>query len=743
MIESINLRNVATYDDSEHKVDNLRKINFFFGNNGVGKTTLSRFIRNPDRTIYPSCELKWVNNQPLETKVYNRDFVTENFSEDKELRGIFTLGKQEANTKKLIEESRNRIQELKEKINSNKITLGEEDDDTPTGKFKDLSELESNTIKEVWVEKKRTDKKEIQKALKGVLNDKAQFFNKVIESKKAGLTSKKTFEELETKAQQIFSKTKQKYNPIEEIDFSKLRLIFKDQILSKHIIGKSDIDIAELINNLKNSDWVQEGRKFLKISNSKCPFCQNDLPDGFEAKLETYFDKTYEQDKNSFINLKNDFNTVINVIKDQLIVLKTCDCPYIQESEIDGLFSQMDSYLLLANSLFEKKENNLSIEIELPDFSTIEEKISSYIKNANAKIKENNELVDNIDTEKSNLINEVWGIIVFELNSVLKNYETKKKKLETEIKNLQSEIISAENEEKVETKILQDLEKGQTSVIPTKDEINNLLAGFGFTSFKLDIGADEFSYKLVRNDGSPVDNKLSEGEQSFISFLYFYQLLKGNLTGSTTKKDYIVVIDDPVTSMDNDVLYIVSTLIRKLMNENIKDNKYVKQIFVLTHNLFFFKEVGFDKFISNKSFYSVRKVHNKSVIEYQGKENPIKSTYELLWEQLEGAKANRDIFSIQNTMRRILEYYFVLNGQVKDLHGLPEKYSDCKRDICKALISWINTGSHSVFDDLYYPPTSESDVERYSEVFEDIFKQMNQYEHYKMMMKIEDNKGAN
>ena len=43
----------------------------------------------------------------------------------------------------------------------------------------------------------------------------------------------------------------------------------------------------------------------------------------------------------------------------------------------------------------------------------------------------------------------------------------------------------------------------------------------GFRSFSLSLAEDKISYKIIRSDGSDAKNTLSEGEKSFITFLYF------------------------------------------------------------------------------------------------------------------------------------------------------------------------------------------------------------------------------
>lgn len=65
----------------------------------------------------------------------------------------------------------------------------------------------------------------------------------------------------------------------------------------------------------------------------------------------------------------------------------------------------------------------------------------------------------------------------------------------------------------------------------------------------------EHVYEVRRPDGSIADN-LSEGEKNFIAFLYFYHLVYGTDSADGETKDKIVVIDDPVSSMDSGSLLL-------------------------------------------------------------------------------------------------------------------------------------------------------------------------------------------
>ena len=97
MITRISLQNTATFGNETQTMDKLKKLNFVFGSNGSGKTTISRVLRSPEQ--YPNCTVEWENGSAFPCKVYNSDFVAENFKDDSDMPGIFTLGKEELETK--------------------------------------------------------------------------------------------------------------------------------------------------------------------------------------------------------------------------------------------------------------------------------------------------------------------------------------------------------------------------------------------------------------------------------------------------------------------------------------------------------------------------------------------------------------------------------------------------------------------------------------------------------------------
>lgn len=96
------------------------------------------------------------------------------------------------------------------------------------------------------------------------------------------------------------------------------------------------------------------------------------------------------------------------------------------------------------------------------------------------------------------------------------------------------------------------------------------------------------------------------------------QLVRGGATPETAGDDRVVVIDDPISSLDSTILFVVSSLIK----EEIKDIKQgvgnVKQIIILTHNIYSHKEVSFidgrTKSNNDTYYWIVRKNNNESKI---------------------------------------------------------------------------------------------------------------------------------
>ncbi len=136
------------------------------------------------------------------------------------------------------------------------------------------------------------------------------------------------------------------------------------------------------------------------------------------------------------------------------------------------------------------------------------------------------------------------------------------------------------------------------------------------------------------------------------------------------------------------------------------------------------------------SFYIIRRNDNVSAVEEFGIENPVLNSYELLWRELSNAE-NNSILTTQNIMRQILNHYFKVVGKSVN-EGLLQKFENTReQEICRSLLSRINSEVHRMPDDLYIEPQNTA-AETYFEVFRKIFTLMGHQEHYEMMFREQE-----
>ena len=146
MISEIHIADWASYgQEKPQTLTNLKTTNFIYGSNGTGKTVISQVIAK--KISSPCCQIKWQGEVELETLVYNRFFVKENFEQSSELKGIFTLGKEDKDVLDKIAAAKTELDALSNSIQELRKTL--EGEDGESGKRSDLSELEAGFCGEV------------------------------------------------------------------------------------------------------------------------------------------------------------------------------------------------------------------------------------------------------------------------------------------------------------------------------------------------------------------------------------------------------------------------------------------------------------------------------------------------------------------------------------------------------------------------------------------------------------------
>lgn len=302
---------------------------------------------------------------------------------------------------------------------------------------------------------------------------------------------------------------------------------------------------------------------------------------------------------------------------------------FLKRNDIVELELRAETINYKNEKILERKLANPSTKQEIEVFDDVLNDVHLLIQNANSSIKDHNKIVTNRDESKKKIIREA-KIRFFNLaNKYSKEYlddiEIKTKK----VTGINSQIEKVRDFNKEIDAEIDNINNKISGIEFTVSDINKQLQLFGFYNFHIK-AVDDTYYSLVRDNGDLVNNNLSEGEKTFISFLYFYHTI---IKDEDSKK--IVVIDDPISSLDSSILYVVSSIIKQLVSE--KENFNIDQLIISTHNTYFYKEITYRSDNNLTNYYILRKNKGISFIK-RYKKNPINSSYELLWKELEEAK---------------------------------------------------------------------------------------------------------
>lgn len=743
MISSITMNGIATYNNIT--IPNLKKVNFFFGLNGSGKSTIAKYLNSlisKDESFNQCTNIGFDGSQD-HIMTFNEEFIEENFKRNSELKGIFSLNQRNTAIDEQIknkEEEKSFYEKAIAKYTDKKETIKK----YRTDRYKKL-------IEESWNERKtfstfakinlaHTRNKvnhlsEIQQILSQPFNvlsiDKIKEQYDLLYEKDIKFVSSQININL--------------YDKIKEIE-SKL-----NQLLEEIIIGKEDVPIADLIKKLDSRTWIQQGVDLLEKTGNICPFCQQEtINEDLIKQFNDLFDDNYKNKITEIQDLYKSYKEETSLLLSDLHSIQS-------EFNSDNIVSNL---IIKLNSLFSRNYQIIESKIDSANEKKAIESITSEeasLSSISSRIEENNDTFNSLESNRENLINNIWLFMADNCRDILNDYNEKIIKID-KIINLATELEDG-YKKKIDS-VKEDISILREQTIDTKEAVNNIneiLRNSGFTGFEIEEKekVNNISrYYLKRNNiqnGDIIFNTLSEGEKHFISFLYFYQLCLGtDDLDNNTNKNKIIVIDDPVSSLDSQSLFVVSTLIRELIKRKAEEpkperkelaNQNISQVFLFTHNFYFYKEVSFSRRLICTDYFHYNIIKINNITQIKGEYNKvIEDDYSLLWNTLKESKKNinssTNNIMISNTMRRILETYINFVGIGAEPWQIisNEDKSSSSYYIKSAFISIINEESHKVFlDTTYYHRITNEQPQILYDIFEDIFKVIGK-SHYDQMM---------
>lgn len=544
-------------------------------------------------------------------------FITSNLKKNNletlKLKGIFTLGKETNENLENIESKKESIKKEYEKNTKNKESLE---------KLKQEKEKkEKGFTDSCWEKLYKKNEEDFKETLKG-FKLKEKFKEKILEEFKNNERneSEVKLEKLKENIRIVFSKNQTELVPL-ECNLTDFDSVENHSIWEQKIVGSGDVAIADLIKKLSNEDWVAQGREYLSKDGNACPFCQQEtITEEFKKQLESYFDTSYQESTETIKKMKENYKDKTAGALEQLDKIVETEQKNQQIKNTESFKRIIEILRSKINGNWQKmhdKSKEMSRSFDLGSTKNEIKEIRNLIDTANQQIANHNEMIKDIKNQKEICKEQTWKFLVNEFKSDIQKYNKKDCGLEKGINNLEKQI--SENQEKIKEleNEIRELEKNMVSIKPIVNKINALLKGYGFTNFSLACTEDEKSYRIQRENGQLVGETLSEGEVTFITFLYYYHLTKGSLKENDISKNKVLVIDDPISSLDSNILFIVSILVKDLMKETMKEKTNIKQVIILTHNTYFYKEITLEydlkRYHQGKYFFwIIRKDNNVS-----------------------------------------------------------------------------------------------------------------------------------
>lgn len=736
MLQYLRLRGAPAFDPaSGADIGPLKPVNFFFGPNGSGKTTISRALA--DSTRFTGTTLEWnPATSVLGIKVYNRDYVNATLTPAGHLAGVFLLGETNAEIQTEIESltgPSGSIAAAKEGLARLRSSLDANN-----------SEIEGlrTALKEAAWAKRNEVPAELREMFTGYNNSKDRLLDRLLEVAAANLSASEDFTALTSEAAAVLAEDAQ---PLLELPLGR-EIRIEDapghSLLGVAVVGSGDVRLAPLIQQLGNADWVQHGRTHLEHANGVCPFCQQTAPSDLGEQLEAYFDRTYIEQMEQLAALNQQFESSAQQWTTYLddLPAKPGVAEHLNTERLATARAALEMVIAEARAQLSAKLSGPSSILSVPDPSPQVEGVNAVVREANAAIEGFNLLLRNRSAARKSLLDRCWVVFAqVTLLAELARYEGAMPGHLTGQESIEGQIVSATADIRAKELRLRELQARVTSSKPIIDRINRLLDSVGFHSFWLaESTAVQDGYTLVRSNGDVATETLSEGERTFITFLYFAQSLQGSPQDEAEPNDLLAVIDDPISSLDSDVLYAVSTLVRRIVEDVAAGAGRVRQLLLMTHNAHFHKDVTYRPHggpkLGSWKYGLVRKRSGQSSEVELRDDNPIQTAYGALWDEVKRSaeRPSESAVGLQNTLRRILETYFKVLGGVDD-PAIIAKFEGDEQVICRSLFTWVNAGSHSIFDDLDFSPTP-STVEANLRVFRCIFEEHGQIGHYRMMM---------
>lgn len=709
---------------------------YVYGLNGAGKSAIGEVVdgiaRNDAR--FAHCAIDTTDGAKYRYVVYNHYFVARVIGEP--MKGIFTVGEVDTARQQRIREADARVQAL-----NGEITAAQ---DRSQDLERRINRELARAREEIWKAHERGKATSLADLLRGYGNSKDKFFQDLRTYALPQDGQLDTLERLEKRWADV-SGSENERTPV-SLDTSGLETIERDPIWGEAIEVSMNSRLAPLVAELGNADWVARGQQYTHMD--QCPFCQQGLPHDFRDELARLLEGERKAKVDKIASLVQVYEAKVQALETRAqAILADPDAP---ESGLGLAWSQLRGKVhdTLTQMRAKEAEPSTNVAIEPANAEGLQEalvKLNGLIDDFNARIRDRK-------GERERIRTTFYQVLHGDRSEAYAHHDALIKPLREAQAQANTEADTRQQERQTLNQELRELRSKQKGVDASIDAINDRLKSLGITEFSVQRKeGQERLYCLHRPsvpECSPLS--LSEGEKTLIAFLYFMEALKGSHDEEehVDPNKTIAVIDDPISSLSQNYVYDIATMIKRELADPEDRPKRVKQVIVLTHSLFFFHE------LVRQHTKNFEKAHNKCgllrVVKNQYSEvaelNPalLMNDYDVWWYLLKDAQAgNVPTQVVPNAMRNILEQFFTFTTGSPDFPQAVKKLAD--EDTSSkylALDRFVDRGSHR--DGINGPPIdwNQYDVAYLLGKFRAMFAALKQEQHYRMKMGLEDEAAA-
>lgn len=711
---------------------------FLYGTNGAGKSAIGEVIQGLSGSDekFSHCQLHTSNNAAYRVLVYNQRFVDKVIRTAEGVPGIFTIGALDAEAQAEIEDKKTEAEQLEAQLEAVKRRI---EQSIEAGR-----KVQEAAIAGAWKAHSDYNEPPFRDLLNGWHSDRKKFFEELEKYAVADDVELDNLDRLQERLADATS-TETAQGKV-STDLSGLAPIESDPIWAEKIVVSSASRLAPLIEKWGNSDWVGQGRDIPHGEN--CPFCQEKLPENFAEDLAKLLDGDRQARVDQVKLLADRYEATVEQI--EVSVAQVFKHTFAQK---DAALSQAWELLLArvkANSAFMKSKVDKPAEpceVAASDIEPMRDAIGTI----NQRVTEFNSRIADRAAEQGRVRTMLWQVMRRERAPVYDAYTASKAPL--------VDTLSADRAEKatIEKSLgdiaarLKELGQLQTGVGAAVEKINARLAGMGVTSYSISSKGEGHLYCLSRPGQAEGDmTSLSEGEKTLISFLYFLERLTGSDEADAGPVDLgktIAVIDDPISSLSHNFVFDIASIIQEELIKPPEGVPRLRQVIVLTHNLFFLHEllrqtVGTELANQAKRCQLLRVVKSEYTKVVPMKASDMMNDYQALWQVLKDARdSNTPAIMVPNAMRCILEHFFWFTHQ-------EGKFKEALKAVAATdasftpLARFLDRGSHKDGINITVMDFNHYDLNYYFEKFKAVFDAAGFPEHYAANMGVEELKDA-